>query len=226
MNDSTTGKGAGLDEGRFRRLTEIGRGLMSELEPEAVRRRLLEAEDEFGKDEVAASILAGWAGVAIENARLYSVAIERSSSLERAVARLEASSEIARVAGGETRLDRVLETVVSRARTLVKARAVVALLEDRGALVAAAASGEFAPHPRGVRLAADGSAWRTILTERNPERVDKVDGRLGLTLDELGINAEAALLVPLSFRNRAVGVLAAFDREGEDLASMRRTRLS
>ncbi len=39
---------------------------------------------------------------------------------------------------GETRLDRVLETVVERARSLVDAKTVMVLLEDRGLLVVAA----------------------------------------------------------------------------------------
>jgi signal transduction histidine kinase len=116
---------------------------------------------------------------------------------------------------GETRLDRVLETVVERARALVAAKTVLVLLEDRGLLVVAATTGEFKVERRGVRLQADGSAWRQVLAESQAERVYPVSGRLGVSLDELGIAAEGALLVPLTYRGRAIGVLAALDREGD-----------
>ena len=116
---------------------------------------------------------------------------------------------------GETRLDRVLETVVERARSLVEARTVMVLLEDRGLLVVAATTGDFKVERRGVRLQADGSAWRHVMAEGEAERMAPVEGRLAMSLDELGVVAKAALLVPLSYRGRAIGVLAAFDRSGE-----------
>ena len=117
---------------------------------------------------------------------------------------------------GETRLDRVLETVVERARSLVEARTVMVLLEDRGLLVVAATTGDFKVERRGVRLQADGSAWRHVMAEGEAERVAPIGGRLGISLDELGVVAESALLVPLSYRGRAIGVLAAFDHVGDD----------
>ena len=116
---------------------------------------------------------------------------------------------------GETRLDRVLETVVERARSLVDANTVMVLLEDRGLLVVAATTGEFKVERRGVRLQADGSAWRKVMADGQAERMAPLGGRLGMSLDELGIVAEAALLVPLSYRGRSIGVLAALDHVGE-----------
>ena len=127
---------------------------------------------------------------------------------------------------GETRLDRVLETVVERARSLVDARTVMVLLEDRGLLVVAATTGDFKVERRGVRLQADGSAWRHVMAEGEAERVAPVGGRLGMSLDELGVVANAALLVPLSYRGRAIGVLAAFDRTGEDRGVRGRGRIA
>ena len=47
-------------------------------------------------DEEAATILADFAAIAIENARLYTQAESRRQELERAVRRLEATTEIAR----------------------------------------------------------------------------------------------------------------------------------
>lgn len=117
---------------------------------------------------------------------------------------------------GETRLDRVLETVVERARLLVDARTVMVLLEDRGRLVVAATTGDYEVERRGVRLQADGSAWRRAMADGEADRVAEIQGWLKISLTELGVSARAALLVPLSHRNRSVGVLAAFDRAGED----------
>lgn len=119
---------------------------------------------------------------------------------------------------GETRLDRVLETVVERARSLVEAKTVIVLLEDRGLLVVAATTGDFEVERRGVRLQADGSAWRQVLADGEAERMHPVSGRLRMSLEELGVVAHGALLVPLSYRGRSIGVLAALDRKGDSPA--------
>ncbi|MEJ7876309.1 MAG: GAF domain-containing protein, partial [Solirubrobacterales bacterium] len=115
-------------------------------------------------------------------------------------------------------MERVLETIVERAQALVDARAVMVLLEDRGVLVVAATAGEFTIERRGVRLVADGSAWRHVVIDGAVERTSEIGPRLEAALDELGIKASAALLVPLAYRNRSVGVLAAFDRAGSQPA--------
>jgi signal transduction histidine kinase len=167
------------------------------------------------RDQEAVVVLAEIAGVAIENARLYSRALERRETLERVVARLEATSEIGRAVGGETRLPHVLETVAKRGRALVNARSLLVLLERRGSLEVAVAAGEAAPRLGDMRLAVDGSAWRHVMNDREPERVAALDNRLGISLRQLGMDARYALLVPLIFRGRALGVLAAFDRNGE-----------
>ena len=73
-------------------------------------------------DEQAVIVLAGWAGAAIHNARLYRDATERRDELQRAVSAFEASLAIARAVGGETELDRILELIVKRGRALIDAR--------------------------------------------------------------------------------------------------------
>ena len=67
-------------------------------------------------DEESVVMLAGWAGIAIENARLYEGSERRRGELERAVRRLEATTAIARAVGGETDLARILELIVERGR--------------------------------------------------------------------------------------------------------------
>jgi signal transduction histidine kinase len=163
-------------------------------------------------DEEAALVLAEWAAIAIDNARLFSRSEDRRRQLERAVSRLEAATEIARAVGGETNLERVLETIVKRARALVGARSLVILLEDRNELEVAATAGEFTRDVRGERLPIGWATWGGVLRGLRPERVADVHSRLGISPRELGIEASAALLVPLNFRGTALGLIAAFDR--------------
>jgi len=168
-------------------------------------------------DEEAAIALAAWAGVAIENARLYQGAERRRTELERAVRGLEATLAIARALGSETELDRVLELVVKRGRALVDARAVVLLLTEGEALRVAASAGQVSDAANGARLPRAGSlVGRALDTERS-ERIADVPARLGLEDAALGVaGAETALIVPLVYRAVAVGVLAAFDRLADD----------
>jgi signal transduction histidine kinase len=163
-------------------------------------------------DEESAVVLAEWAAIAIENARLYAGVQDRRRELERAVSGLEATTEVARAVGGETDLERMLETIVKRARALVEARSLVILLEDRDELEVVATAGEFTRDVRGERLTIGWTTWGGILRGLRPERLPDVRNRLGISPSELGVRASAALLVPLSFRGRALGVIAAFDR--------------
>src|SRR5215218_8870848 len=86
------------------------------------------ADGEFDhEDEDAVVVLADWAAIAIENARLYRAVDARRAELERAVRGFEATATIARAVGGETDLERVLELIVKRGRALVEARDVLIL---------------------------------------------------------------------------------------------------
>ena len=94
------------------------------------------------RDEAATVILADWAALAVDNARLYEDAARRRAEAERAVRRLEATAAIARAVGSETDLDRVLELIVERGRALLDARAVVLLLVEGDELQLAAGAGQ------------------------------------------------------------------------------------
>jgi signal transduction histidine kinase len=139
-------------------------------------------------DEHAASTLAAWAAVAIENARLYEGAERRRAELERAIRGLEATTAIARAVGGETRLERILELIVKRGRALVDARRLVIALVQGDELVTAARAGE-----EGYASVPD-EAMRAVLADGHARR------------------DEHSLLVPLYFRNRPLGVLVASGR--------------
>jgi signal transduction histidine kinase len=164
-------------------------------------------------DEEAVGVLADIAGIAIENARLYQRVASRRDELERAVVGLEATTEIARAVGGETDLERILELIAKRGRALVNARAVVILLEDRGQLTVATAAGEIDDGVIGRRLPVADSIYGQVLQSRQPERIGDLPSRLRTVRHAIGVEASVALVVPLVFKGRALGVLVAYDHE-------------
>lgn len=168
-------------------------------------------------DEEAAVVLADWAAIAMQNARLYQDVDARRDALERVMQTLEATSAIARAVGGERDVERVLELIVERARTLVEARAVIIALQDDGKLVVQAGAGEFDDRALGRTLAGARETLGVVLRDQRPARVRDVATDLGLAGHRVGVEgARSALLVPLMFRDRPLGVLAAFDRRGPD----------
>ena len=170
------------------------------------------ADGDFDEgDEEALVVLADWAAIAIENARLYRGVAARRDELERAVAALETTSSIARAVGGETNLERILELLVKRGRALVDARAMLVALRDGEELVVQAAAGEVPADVIGRRLAVEGSVAGDVLRSQQPERLADAPSRLRFALAE-NVGATTGLIVPLVFRGEAVGVLAAFDR--------------
>ncbi|MDX6603274.1 MAG: hypothetical protein QOF13_2476 [Solirubrobacterales bacterium] len=166
-------------------------------------------------DEQSAMILAEWAAIAVENARLYRSVQSRGDEMERAVHRLEATTEIARAVGGETNLDRILEIVVKRARALVEARSLLILLSEGDELTAVSIAGERARGMANARIPIAGSIPGRVLEERSPRRSHDLDPSLMARpgSQEAGVTS---LLVPLIFRGRALGVLVALDPLGRD----------
>jgi signal transduction histidine kinase len=169
--------------------------------------------EEFDDDDVeAARTLATWAGIAIENARLYTGLSKRESEVQRALRRSETSVDIARTVGGETDVDRVLNLIVKRARALVDARALLVLLMRGDRLFVAARAGEVDGETSELTIPAEDSIYGEAMRDFASRRLegDGARGEFGLR-DRLG--AESALVVPLVFRGHAVGTLVAFDRE-------------
>jgi signal transduction histidine kinase len=170
---------------------------------------------DFDDDDVwAIVVLADWAAVAIDNARLFQESEARRTELERAVRGMEASADIALAVGGEADLDRILELITKRARALVEADALLILLRDGDELRVAAHAGNAHPEP-GAALPIAGSTSGEALQTQRPQRVD--DARDGLAVDSgrFGVpDARTALIVPLVFRGRALGVLTAVDHIG------------
>lgn len=170
------------------------------------------AEEFDDDDEEAARTLASWAGIAIENARLYTRISEREAALEKALRRAQISVDIARVVGGETDVERVLDLIVKRARALVDARGLLVLLQRGERLVVAARAGETEGGVEEVSVPVAGSVYGEAMRKRAPRRLEgeEAEGELGLR-GRLG--ARSAVVVPLLFRGFEVGALLAFDPE-------------
>lgn len=161
-------------------------------------------------DEDVLVLLAEWAANAIARARSDQIVGDRRAELERAVRGLRATVDLSREVGVLTELPRVLELVAKRGRALVDARTCLVLLTSGpDHFVVAEAAGES---PAGIihrELVAEGSAAADSL---RVGRAQRITGRTLETFVSLGIEASEALLVPLQFRGRDLGVLAAFDR--------------
>jgi len=172
------------------------------------------AEGEFDEaDEQSARILAEWTAIAVDNARLYRNLQVRRDEMERAMHRLEATTEISRAVGGETNLERILEIVVKRGRALVEARSLLILLRKDDELALTAIAGEREAAIGESRIPIRGSIPGQVLEAREPRRVQDLDPSLLArpAKPETGI---AALLVPLIFRGQSLGTLVALDPLG------------
>ncbi len=181
------------------------------------------------RDEEAATILADWAAIAIDNARVFETSERRRDELEKAFRSLEATRDVAVAIGGEVALEHVLELIVKRGRALVEARSLVIMLRDGQELVVRASAGHVR-EMHGARLPIADSTSGQVLEHRRPERITDVPARLQTAPSEFGVSdAHTALLVPMVYRGEALGVLAAFDRGqdgdvfGEDDEQMLRT---
>jgi signal transduction histidine kinase len=119
-----------------------------------------------------------------------------NAELTRAVTRLAAFAEIARAVGGETELRTVLDRILEHGREVVEARKLVVYLEQDGKLMVAAAT--------------DGAS------DGLPSRLDSIEDLA---------DKPSAIVVPLRWRDRTLGALAAleplgggsFDDEAEEL---------
>jgi signal transduction histidine kinase len=164
------------------------------------------------RDEESVLVLAEWAAIAIDNARLYDGVRRRREELERAVRGLEATAAIARAVGFETELERVLELVVKRGRAIVDATSLLVLLDEEDRLRVLACAGQVRDGVVGAALPLEGTLAGSVLETGSSARLTELSGRLDVGLDAIAADARSALVVPLGFRGRGRGVLVAIDR--------------
>ena len=134
---------------------------------------------------------------------------ERRERLERVVSSLEATTAIAQALVGETDLDVVLDLIATRGRELVDGRWSAILIVDGDDLELRATAGDMEMRPIGHRYSlADAFAGEVLRSGKSRTVSDlsryaaEEDREL---VEQLG--AEHALLIPLEFRGRGVGVL-------------------
>jgi signal transduction histidine kinase len=166
-------------------------------------------------DEQSATVLAAWAAIAIEHARALADAQERQVALEQSLRRLEAMQAIAVAVGAEIDLSRVLELIAERARVLAEARSVIILLQEGADLVITAGAGAVSIHP-GKRVPIAESTSGLVMLNQASARIADAVSELRVSPETLGVaDGHAALIVPLVYRGAALGVLYAFDRDGD-----------
>ena len=163
------------------------------------------------EDENLIQLLAAQAAVAIENARLY-------ESSTRWLHHLESLNEIAAALTSELELEPMLEIVARRLRELLDARIVLVALPDTNeTLRVTAAEGEGAGSIVGARLNLRGSKVGRVLARARSERVDsivddpEVDQHVARAL-----GVTTAIYTPLVVHGRAIGVIAAHDKAGDN----------
>ena len=149
------------------------------------------AEFDEGDEEVAV-VLAAWAGVAIENARLYDDLDKRREELERALRSMEASADLSRTVASGIELPELLELIVKRGRGVVSAGAAILLLSDRTRLEIVATAGILSDDLLGHHVP-DDDAWLTQLQVELPD-----------------LRGLPVLAAPLELRGQPRGLLVIF----------------
>jgi len=141
----------------------------------------------------------------------------RREELERAASTLEATTAIAQALGGETDLDVVLDLIVNRGRELVDAQWAAILILDGEELELRATAGDMLMRPIGKRYSLDDTLAGKTLRSGAQRTVSDLSSQAyeGERERVEALGAEHALIVPLEFRGRGVGVLMIAARPGE-----------
>ncbi len=182
------------------------------------------ADGDFtGEDERLIVTLAAQAGVAVENARLYEQARDRTRELEEAVRELSSIHDIAdAVLAGDPRED-TLRLVAERAQAALGCSQVYIALpgEDASTLTVVAAAGAGADRLLGIELPAGASKIGTAIRARRSVIVDDLTADPDAhqpTVALLGIRSQ--VIVPLVHRSQVLGAITAGDeREGRVLTA-------
>jgi signal transduction histidine kinase len=173
---------------------------------------LAEKEDgEFTEvDEEIVTLLAAQTGLTIEKVQIHEGAT-------RWIRQLETLDELTRSVLEEPDLSRLLQLVALRLRELVDARAVlISLPVPSGGLRVVVADGEgladlvgydLPPDLKHARAFARGQSERVDALLADPEVDQILAGRVG------GVTA---LLIPLVFHERGIGIISAFNKTGPD----------
>ncbi len=106
----------------------------------------------------------------------------------------------------------LLRLMADRGLALLDASTLMVVIEDSGELRVAAASGTVAPRLRIVPV--EGSALGAIYSAGQPVALDRPRGQEAAVLHELGIEARAVLIEPLSMEGQGGGLVIALRSNG------------
>jgi GAF domain-containing protein/two-component sensor histidine kinase len=174
---------------------------------------LAEKEDgEFTEaDAEIVTLLAAQTGITIEKAQIHEGAV-------RWIHQLEALDELTHsVLEKREDLSRLFELVARRMRELIRARGVlVSIPVPSGGLRVAAAEGEEIADLVGYGFLSDSKQVR-VFTRGTSERIDSVleDPEIDQVVAHR-VGGVAALVVPLVFRDKPIGVVSAFNKSSPD----------
>jgi signal transduction histidine kinase len=162
-------------------------------------------------DEEAVVLLADWAAIAIEQARLRGVLARRSVELERTLESLRAAGAMSSAMSERSELREILELAVRRTQALLEAPSVAVLVRKGDELVVGAAAGVGVPEP-GSSLALANSFAGAILKAGRIEVVDDLHQLPKAQRESLCVRgARSALFAPMRYRGEEVGIICAFD---------------
>lgn len=167
------------------------------------------------EDDQAVTMLAEFAGVAIEHARRLTSSEEHRHRLQQTVAALDATMQIAHALGGYTDVEAILQLVAKRGRALVSARTLVIELQQEDQLIMSAGAGELPAGLVGQRVDLRETVAAAVLSTRRSQRLSSEVNRHRFWehgAGRLGLSASDGLVVPMVFRNQTYGVLVALDR--------------
>ncbi len=106
----------------------------------------------------------------------------------------------------------LLRLMADRGLALLDASTLLMVIEERGELRVAAASGEGTPRLRIMPV--EGSALGALYRTGQPQALDRPRGQEAAWLHELGLEARAALVEPLRMENHGGGLVIALRRDG------------
>jgi signal transduction histidine kinase len=172
------------------------------------------AEKEGGEfteeDEELVTLLAAQTGITIEKMRIHDGAVHW-------IRQLEALDELTNRLLEERDVSRFLELVARRLRELIGARGVlISLPASSGGLRVVVADGEGAEDLLGYDIPSESKHARVFARGRS-ERIDSLleDPEVNQVVASR-VGGVTAILVPLVFQERAVGVVSVFNKSGPD----------
>jgi signal transduction histidine kinase len=162
-------------------------------------------------DKEIVTLFAAQTGITIEKVQIHEGATHW-------IRQLETLDVVTRSVLEERDLARLLELVACRLRQLVGARAVlISLPAPSGGLRVAVADGDVSADVIGYDIPS-GTKHPRVFARRQSERVDALlaDPEIDQVLAGR-VGAVTALLIPLVFQEKALGVISAFNNDGPDL---------